>query len=65
MPYKIVHGVKNGIVRYAVKNTSTGKSSMSRHRPRKSLDAETHGWTTKDKAEAQMRILINRATNES
>jgi len=42
MPYKIVHGVKDGVVRYAVKTISTGK---------------LHGWTTKEKAEAQMRIL--------
>jgi hypothetical protein len=49
MPYKIVHGVKNGIVRYAVKTIASGK---------------THGWTTKEKAEAQLR-LIKRATHEA
>jgi hypothetical protein len=50
MPYKIVHGVKNGVVKYAVKSTKTGK---------------THGWTTKEKAEAQMRILISRTADEA
>ena len=42
MPLKIVHRVSDGKVEYAVKNTQTGK---------------THGWTTKTKAEAQMRLL--------
>lgn len=42
MPYKIVHHAVNGVVEYAVKNMDTGK---------------THGWTTKQKAEAQMRLL--------
>lgn len=42
MPYKIVSKVIGGELMYAVKNTQTGK---------------THGWTTKTKAEAQMRLL--------
>ena len=42
MPYKIVSKVIGGEVKYAVKNTQTGK---------------THGYTTKTKAEAQMRLL--------
>ena len=42
MPYQIVHKIVDGKVRYAVKNKNTGK---------------THGWTTREKAEAQMRLL--------
>ena len=42
MPYSIVSAVKDGKVVYAVKNTKTGK---------------LHGYTTKDKAHAQMRLL--------
>jgi hypothetical protein len=42
MPYMLIHHVKNGKVEYAVKNKQTGKN---------------HGWTTKAKAEAQMRLL--------
>jgi hypothetical protein len=42
MPYKIVHKLVDGEMKYAVKNVDTKK---------------THGWTTKDKAEAQMRLL--------
>lgn len=42
MPYALTHRVSGGKVEYAVKNTKTGK---------------THGWTTKTKAESQMRLL--------
>lgn len=42
MPYTLVHHIRNGRVEYAVKNKVSGK---------------THGWTTKEKAEAQMRLL--------
>lgn len=42
MPYKIVHSMRDGYVKYAVKNKDTGK---------------THGWTTKEKAKAQLRLL--------
>ena len=42
MPYEIVKDYKLGRPIYAVRNTMTG---------------EKHGWTTKEKAEAQMRLL--------
>jgi hypothetical protein len=42
MPYEIVKDYKLGKPIYAVRNTMTG---------------EKHGWTTKEKAEAQMRLL--------
>jgi hypothetical protein len=42
MPYKIVSKVIGGELMYAVKNVQSGK---------------THGWTTRDKAESQMRLL--------
>jgi hypothetical protein len=42
MPLKIIHKAVDGCIKYAVKNMETGK---------------THGFTTKEKAEAQMRLL--------
>jgi hypothetical protein len=42
MPYCIVSRVHAGQVQFAVKNEETDK---------------THGWTTKEKADAQMRLL--------
>jgi hypothetical protein len=42
MPYETVKDYKLGKAVYAVRNTMTG---------------EKHGWTTKEKAEAQMRLL--------
>ncbi len=42
MPYEIVKDYQLGRPVYAVRNRETG---------------EKHGWTTKEKAEAQMRLL--------
>ena len=42
MPYCIVQRVYAGQVQFAVKNKETDK---------------THGWTSREKAEAQMRLL--------
>jgi len=42
MPYKVISAVKDGKIMYAVKNTETGK---------------LHGYTTEEKAKAQMRLL--------
>jgi hypothetical protein len=42
MPYKIVHKFIDGIQNYGVMNLMTKR---------------IHGWTTKDKANAQLRLL--------